>query len=53
MIKNLPTNARDTGDLSSVPEWGRSTGGGNGYPFQYFCLENSMDMGSLVSPWGC
>ena len=30
----------------SDPESGRSPGGGNGYPLQYSCLENSMD-----SPW--
>jgi hypothetical protein len=24
---------------------GRSLGGGNGNPLQYFCLENSMDRG--------
>ena len=31
-------NAVDTG---SMPESGRSPGEGNGYPLQYFCLENS------------
>ena len=25
------------------PGWGRSPGEGNGYPLQYYCLENSMD----------
>ena len=33
----------------------RSPGEGNGYPFQYSCLENSMDRGApggLYSPWG-
>ena len=25
---------------------GRSPGGGNGNPFQYFCLENPMDRGA-------
>ena len=30
-------------DSSSIPESGRSPGEGNGYPLQYFCLENSMD----------
>ena len=41
--------ARDTG---SRPGWGRSPGVGNGNPFQYSCLENSMDR-SLVgySSW--
>ena len=34
------------GDASSIPGWGRSPGGGNGYPLQYSCLENSMDRGS-------
>ena len=26
---------------------GRFPGEGNGYPLQYFCLENSMDRGAL------
>ena len=34
------------GDLGSVPGLGRSSGEGNGYPFQYSCLENSMDRGA-------
>ena len=29
-VKNLPDNARDAGDRSSIPGWGRSPGGGNG-----------------------
>ena len=33
----------NVGDLGSVPGSGRSPGEGNGYPFQYFCLENSLD----------
>ena len=35
----------DAGDLGSIPGSGRSPGEGNGYPFQYFCLEKSMDRG--------
>ena len=35
----------NTGDLSSIPGWGRSPGRGNGYPLQYSCLENSVDRG--------
>ena len=35
MAKNLP-----------VPGSGRSPGEGNGYPFQYSCLENPMDRGT-------
>ena len=27
------------------PRLGRSSGGGNGNPLQYSCLENSMDIG--------
>ena len=42
-VKNLPANARDTGDTGSVPGLGRSPGGGNGNPLQYSCLENPMD----------
>ena len=38
--KEFTCNARDPG---SIPELGRSPGGGNGYPLQYSCLENSMD----------
>ena len=29
--------------MSSIPEAGRSPGGGNGNPLQYSCLENPMD----------
>ena len=31
------------GDLDSAPGLERSSGGGHGNPFQYSCLENSMD----------
>ena len=40
MVKNPPANA---GDPGSIPGLGRSPGEGNGYPLQYFCLENSKD----------
>ena len=40
VVKNLPANA---GEMGSIPESGRSPGGGNGNPFQDSCLENSMD----------
>ena len=33
-------------DLGSVPGLGISPGEGNGNPFQYSCLENSMDRGA-------
>ena len=41
-----PQAARNSGDLGSIPELGRSSGERNGYPLQYFCLENSMDLGA-------
>ena len=31
------------GDPGSIPEWGRSPGGGNGNLLPYSCLEKSMD----------
>ena len=34
VVRNLPANAGATGDLGSVPELGRSPGGGNDNPFQ-------------------
>ena len=43
MVKNLPANARDSRDEGSIPGLGRSSGEGNGNPFHYSCLENSMD----------
>jgi len=33
----------NAGDLGSIPEPGRCPRGGNGNPFQYSCLENSID----------
>ena len=29
-----------------IPESGGSPGEGNGYPYQFFCLENSTDRGA-------
>ena len=45
VVKNLPANAGDARDTGLIPRSGRSLGGGNGNPLQYFCLENSMDRG--------
>ena len=39
-------SACNTGDPGSIPESGRSPGGGHDYPLQYSCLENSMDRGT-------
>ena len=32
-------------DANSIPEWGRSPGGGNGNLLLYSCLENPLDRG--------
>ena len=45
-VKNLPANARDIKNASSIPGSGRFPGGGNGNPLQYSCLENLMDRGT-------
>ena len=39
-------SACNAGDLGSNPRSGRSPGEGNGYPLQYFGLDNSMDRGA-------
>jgi len=46
VVKNLPASAEDAGDTGSIPESGRSPGGGNGNPLLYSCLENPMDTGA-------
>ena len=46
MVKNLPANAGDTGDVRLIPGSGRSPEGGNGNPLQYSCLENPVDRGA-------
>ena len=46
MAKNLLANAGDVRDASSTPGLERSPGEGNGNPFQYSCLGNSMDRGA-------
>ena len=46
MIKNQPAKAGGVRDVGSIPGSGRSPGEGNGYPFQYSCLEKSMDRGA-------
>ena len=49
MIKNLPLQICYAGDLGLIPGSGRSPGGGNGYPLQHSCLENSMV--TLLHSW--
>ena len=36
-------NAYNAGDLGSIPGSGRSSGEGNGNPFQHSCLEDPTD----------
>ena len=36
-------SACHAGDLGLIPGLGKSPEKGHGYPFQYSCLENSMD----------
>ena len=43
VVNNLPANAGDIRDMSSIFVLGRSPGEGNGNPLQYSCLENPMD----------
>ena len=46
MVKNLPANAGDAGDVGSIPRSERSPGEVNGTPLQYSCLENCVDRGA-------
>ena len=43
VLKNVPANAGDSRDSSSIPGLGRSPGEGNGNLLQYSRLGNSMD----------
>ena len=53
-MKNLTASAGDIRDMGSIPESGRSPGGGRGNPLQYSCLENPHGQRGLMgySPWG-
>ena len=46
MVKNLPANVGDAGDVGLIPGSGRSPGEGNGNPVQYSCLGKLMDRGA-------
>ena len=48
VVKNAIGSEGDVTDVGSIPESGRSPGGGHGNPLQYSYLENSMDRGT----WG-
>ena len=43
LIKNLPTNAGDTGNAGSIPGSGSSLEDENHNPVQYSCMKNPMD----------
>ena len=47
--KKSTCNVGDEGDSGLIPVSRRSPGEGHGNPFQYSCLENSMDRGAW---WG-
>ena len=46
VVKRMPANARDTGDMGLIPGSGRSLAVGNGNAHQCSCLGNSMDRGA-------
>ena len=46
MVKNPPVSAGDVRGTGSIPESGRSPGGGHGDSLQYSFLENSVDRGA-------
>ena len=46
VVKNLLANIGDLRDVSAIPGWGTSPGGGHSNPLQYPCLENPVDRGA-------
>ena len=46
VVKHLPANAQDTGDMGSIPGSERCPGEENDTPLQDSCLEKSMDRGA-------
>ena len=52
VVKNLPVNAGDVRDMSSIPRSGRFPGEENGNLLQYSCLENTMDSGDYRATVG-
>ena len=49
VVKNLPVNAGDAGDVGLIPGLERYPGVGNSHPLQYSCLENSIDRGAWLA----
>ena len=52
LVKNLPANAGEKGDMGLIPGSGKSPGGGNGNLPQYSCLGNPMDRGIWLKETG-
>ena len=50
VVKNMPANAGDIRDASSIPGSGRSPGGRCGDLLQYSCLENPTNRGAWWAP---
>ena len=46
VVKKTPAKARVKRETGSIPGSGRYSGGGNGNPLQYSCLENRTDRGT-------
>ena len=46
MVKTCLPIQETLQDMGSISGLGRSPEGGHGYPLQYSCLENSMDIGA-------
>ena len=46
VVKNMPAKEGKPGFIGSILGLGRSPRGGNGYPLQCSCLENSMNRGA-------
>ena len=49
--KNLPASAGHSGDPSLIPGSGRFSGGGNGNPLQYSCLDKRSSGGLQSMGW--
>ena len=45
VVKHLPDNAGEAGDMGSIPGWGKSHGEGNDNPLQYSYWENPKARG--------
>jgi len=46
VVKNLPANAGDAGDMGLIPARERSPGRGHSNPLQYAYLANPIDRGA-------